>query len=213
MNANIEKIKKLLRLARDKSASPAEAATAMSKALEMAATAGIDLSKVPTDAHSSSLTHRTTKAPWGSAERHAAVLVCKHFSVQALFSEIDGRKVVHFYGRVDACDLAIYVFVYIVRCARTAWKNRANKRLKNRASFIYGFFLGIDELLPAKFHQPGLLPAFKAYRDEFLLRGEKLVNKTITLKKAPVKALSAGYHAGRKTSIHQAIRGNNPLLS
>lgn len=213
MHPALDKIKKLLRLARDKSASPAEAATALAKALATAAEHGIDLDKVSTDDNAHTITHRTTKAAFGDAERNAAHTIRKHFNVDALFSSQDGKKVVHFYGYPEACDLAIYVFVYLVRCAKSAWKNRANKRLKNRSAFILGFFCGIEQHIPPKFHQPGLLPSFQAYRDEVLLSGGKLIFRKIAPKKMPIKSLSAGYSEGRKTGINNAIRGTDkPLI-
>ena len=213
MNPALEKIKKLLRLARDKSATPTEAATALQMAMRIAAASGIDLNKVSTDETSQNLTHRTTNATFGEAERNASLIVRKHFNVEALFSSVNGKKVVHFYGYAEACDLAIYVFVYLVRCAKAAWNNRVNRRLKNRPAFIIGFFCAIDEMIPEKFHQPGLMPAFQAYRDEVLLRGGKLITKTLDAKTLPAKSLTAGYKAGQQQSINQAIRGTDkPLI-
>lgn len=214
MNPSLEKIKKLLRLARDKSATPAEAAAAFAKAMEIAADAGIDLAKVSTDDNASSVTHRTTSALFGDAERLASNLIRKHFNVDALFSTQKQKRVIHFYGFPEACDLAIYVFVYLVRCAKSAWKHRANKRLKKRSSFIFGFFLGIEQQLPTKFHQPGLVPAFQAYRDEVLLQGSKIITRSIAPKSSAIKSLTAGYMAGQKSKINNAIRGTNqPLIS
>jgi hypothetical protein len=214
MNPTIEKIKKLLRLARDKSATPAESAAALAKAIAMATESGIDLDKVSTDDNSQSLNHRTTSARFGSAERNACSIIRKHLNVDALFSNRGGKNVVHLYGFPEACDLAVYVFVYLVRCAKSSWKNRANKRLKNRDAYIYGFFLGIDELMPEKFHQPGLLPAFNAYRDEVLLGGSsQLITKRIAPKNTPIKSLTAGYMAGKKNGINNAIPGTDkPLI-
>lgn len=100
------------------------------------------------------------------------------------------------------------------RCAKDAWTKRANRRLKNRKAFIMGFFYAIDELMPEKFHQPGLLPSFQVYRDEVLLRGGKLITKTLDTKSLSAKSLTAGYKAGQKQSINHAIRGTDkPLIS
>jgi hypothetical protein len=213
MNPTLEKIKKLLRLARDNSATPAEAAAALAKAIAMATESGIDLDKVSTDDNSQSLTHRTVKSCFGDAERNAAHTVRKHFNVEALFYSNGKKRVVHFYGFPEACDLSIYVFVYLVRASKSAWKNRANKRLKNRSAFIMGFFFGIDEHFPEKFHQDGLLPSFQAYRDEVLLSGGKLITRQIAPKTISVKSLSAGWKAGKNKGINNAIRGTDkPLI-
>lgn len=213
MNPALDKIRKLLRLARDKSASPAEAAAALAKAIQIANDSGIDLDKVSTEDNAHTITHRTTNAAFGDAEINAANTVRKHFNVAALFSSLHGKKVVHFYGYPEACDLSIYVFVYLVRCAKSAWKNRANKRLKNRSAFILGFFCGIEAHMPPKFHQPGLLPSFQAYRDEVLLSGGKLITRNLAPKKLPIKSLTAGYQAGKSNGINNAIRGTDkPLI-
>ena len=214
MNPTLEKIKKLLRLARDKSATAAEAAAALTKAMQLATDAGIDLAKVSTDERDNSVTHRTTPAPFGPAERYTATLLKKHFNVDALFSSRAGKRVIHLYGYAETCDLAIYVFVFIVRCAKSAWKNRANKRLKNREAFIFSFIMGIDELMPPKFHQPGIVPSFKTYRDEVLLSGgSKLITRASSPKNLPSRATAAGYRAGKNNGINNAIRGTDkPLI-
>jgi len=213
MNPILEKIKKLLRLSRDSAASANEAAIALAKAMLLASEHGIDLDKVSTDDTDNTVTHRTTGALFGAAERNAASLVKRHFNVDALFSKRTGKAVVHFIGYPETCDLAIYVFVYLVRCAKSAWKKRENRRLKNRAAFIYGYFLSIDELMPKKFHQPGLVPSFVSYRDAVLLQGSKLITRNIAPKSTPIKSLTAGYKAGQKTGINNAIRGTDkPLI-
>ncbi len=214
MNPAIDKIRKLLRLAKCSKATPNEAATALSKAMQLAAEHGIDLDKVSTDDAGSQITHRTTGALFGVAERNASSLVKSHFNVDVLFSKRLGKPVIHFIGYPETCDLAIYVFVYLVRCARNAWKNRANKRLRNRESYIYGFFLAIHELMPPKFHQPGLVPSFQSYKEEVLLTGGRLITRTIAPKSIPVKSLTAGYMAGKRNGINNSIRGTDkPLIS
>lgn len=214
MNPALDKIRKLLRLSKCSKATPNEAAVALAKAMQLAAEHGIDLDQVSTDDNASNVTHRTTTALFGVAERNAANLVKKHFNVDALFSKRSGRSVIHFIGYPESCDLAIYVFVYLVRCARSAWKKRINKRLRNRESFIFGFFLAIDELMPPKFHQPGLVPAFKSYTEEVLLQGRKIITRKIAPKSAPVKSLTAGYLAGKNNGIHAPIRGTEyPLIA
>lgn len=214
MNPALEKIRKLLRLSRDSKATPNEAAVALAKAMQLAAEHGIDLDQVTTDESPSTVTHRTTAAVFGVAERNASSLIKKHFNVDALFSNKSGKAVIHFIGYPETCDLAIYVFVYLVRCARHAWKNRANKRLRNRSSFIFGFFLAIDQLMPPKFHQAGLIPAFKTYTEEVLLCGAKVITRRVAPKSTPVKSLTAGFLAGKQNGIYAPIRGTSqPLIS
>ena len=213
MNPILDKIRKLLRLSKCAKATPNEAAVALAKAMRLAAENGIELDKVSTDDADAHVTHRTTPAPFGVAERNASSLVKRHFNVDVLFSKRGGKAVVHFIGYPETCDLAIYVFVYLVRCSRNAWKNRHNKRLRNRESFIYGFFLAIDKLMPPKFHQPGLMPSFKSYTEEVLLQGCKLITRPIAPKSTPVKSLTAGFRSGMNNGINNAIRGTDkPLI-
>jgi hypothetical protein len=183
--------------------------------MQLAAEHGIDLDKVSTDDGRSPVTHRTTAARFGLAERNASSLVKKHFNVDALFSNRTGKPVIHFIGFTEQCDLAIYVFVYLVRCAKSAWRNRSNKRLKNRDAFIFGFMIAIDDLMPPRFHQPGIVPAFKAYTEAVLLSpGSKLTTRPCAPKNTPVKSLTAGWLAGKRNGINPAIRGTDkPLIA
>jgi hypothetical protein len=212
MNPILDKIRKLLRLSKCSKATANEAAVALAKAMQLAAEHGIDLAKVSTEESDSSVTHRTTPAPFGVAERNASSLVKRHFNVDALFSSSSGKKVVHFIGYPETCDLAIYVFVYLVRCAKSAWKNRSNKHLKNRESYIYGFFLAIDELMPPTFHQPGLVPSFQTYTEHVLLSGRKIITKPVAPKSTTIKALTSGFLAGQKNGIHNSVRNTDNHL-
>jgi hypothetical protein len=211
MTPILEKIQKLLRLSKCSKATPNEAAVALAKAMKLAADNGIDLDKISTDEVDSQVTHRTTGAVFGVAERNASALVKRHFNVGALFSKRSGKAVIHFIGYPETCDLAIYVFVYLVRCARSAWKNRPNKRLRNRESFIFGFFLAIDRLMPPKFHQPGLVPSFEAYTENILLKGSRMITKSIAPKSTPIKSLAAGFRAGESNGINAPLRGSDTL--
>lgn len=214
MNPILDRIRKLLRLSKCSKASPNEAAVALAKAMQLAAENGIDLAKISTEDSDANVTHRTTPATFGVAERNASSLVKRHFNVDALFATQDGKKVIHFTGYPETCDLAIYVFVYLVRSAKSAWKNRTNKRLKNRESFIFGFFLAIEELMPPTFHQPGLVPSFRAYTEQVLLSGRKIITKPVAPKSTTIKSLTSGWIAGQKNGIHAPLRGTStPLLS
>ena len=81
----LDKIKKLLRLARDEAASPHEAANALTKALELASREGIDIESVNTDEEDSTTTHNSFPCSvFGDAEKLAAMLMREYFSVEVI---------------------------------------------------------------------------------------------------------------------------------
>ena len=138
MNPAFAKIKKLLRMAKDRAASSAEAATAMRKAMELAAEHGIDLTAIPPDdPEHGGMTHASETSQAGPAHRKAAALVRRHFGVDPLFDSTGEKPVIHFIGFESNTQLALYCYTYLVRASRAAWRKRANKRredaLKARA--------------------------------------------------------------------------------
>lgn len=211
----IDKIKKLLRLAKDGAATPAEAATALAKALAMAAENGIDLSKIPDDSTSGSgMSHATEPSQAGLPHRLAARLVSRHFGVEAIFDSTGKKPVIHFIGIDENCHLAIYCYVYLVRSMRTAWRKRTNRRLRDRESFLRGFTAAIDNQMPAVFHRPGLVLSTKAYIEGVILAGKTGVTiKETQSKPKKLNAASAieGGIAGRKAGIRNALRGSETL--
>ena len=217
MNPILDKIKKLLRLGRDSAASPAEAALAMAKALKLAADHGIDLSQVPTDDPAAGgMTHETEPSQAGPAHRLASRLVKRHFGVETLFDSTGSKPVIHFIGLETNCQLARYCYVYLVRASRAAWRKRQNRRLRDRESFLRGYFAAIDKLMPATFHQPGLILAAGPYIEGVILAGKAGVSiKTTETKPAKLSdaAFFHGILAGKQGGIRNAIRGTDkPLI-
>ncbi|MEO5914821.1 MAG: DUF2786 domain-containing protein [Luteolibacter sp.] len=214
MNPIIDKIKKLLRLSKDGGATPAEAATAMAKALQLAADNGLRLEDIPPDSDIGVLTHETVKSTAGPAQVLAAGIVKEHFGVDTLF--ITGcRKEIHFIGLPEQVALAAYVYTYLVRTMCRAWRTRTNKRLRDRNAFLRGFSASINRLMPAVFHVPGIILCAKKYVDEVICVGSGY-SKTTTIQAPKAKsdrAFSDGYDAGKKAGIRNAIRGTTqPLL-
>ena len=125
-------------MAKDRAASSAEAATAMRKAMELAAEHGIDLTAIPPDdPEHGGMTHASETSQAGPAHRKAAALVRRHFGVDTLFDSTGEKPVIHFIGFESNTQLALYCYTYLVRASRAAWRKRANKRredaLKARA--------------------------------------------------------------------------------
>lgn len=211
----IEKIKKLLRLGRDKSATPAEAAVALQKAQDLAAEHGVDLGALPPDQDGTGgMSHSTENSTKGPAQVRASSLVKRHFNVETVFDSTGPKRVIHFIGVETNCQIAAYVYIYVVRAANSAWKNRSNKRLRDRTAFISGFISAIDRMMPEKFHQPGLVVAADRYIEGVILAGKTGIK--ITGLKTPKKPLSEkafrdGYIEGTGAGINNALRGTETL--
>jgi hypothetical protein len=211
----IEKIKKLLRLGRDKGATPAEAAVALQKAQDLAAEHGVDLGALSPDQDGTGgMSHATENSTKGPAQIHASQLVKRHFNVATLFDSTGPKRVIHFIGVETNCQIAAYVYIYVVRAANQAWRNRANKRLRDRRAFIIGFIAAIDRMMPEKFHQPGLVVVADRYIEGVILTGKTGIK--ITDVKGPKKPLSDkafrdGFIEGTGAGINNALRGTKPL--
>lgn len=215
MNPIVEKIKKLLRLGNNKGASFAEAASALRKAQELAAEHGIDIGAIPIGADGvEGVTHVTESSQKGVPHRLASGIVRRHFGVDTLFDSTGSKPVIHFIGIETQCQIASYVYVYLVRTMRAAWRNRTNRRLRDRDSFLRGFAQAVESMIPEKFHQPGLVVSSKRYIEGVLL-GPDAKLKTIGGGK-PAKISDAaffqGYRDGKKAEIHNAVRGSNHEL-
>lgn len=209
MNPAIDKIRKLLRLAKDRAASPAEAASAMAKAQQIAAENSISLTEIPDDCDpSNSLTHVTTKSQAGLPHCLAAQAVKRHFGVATIFDPNGAHASIHIIGTPLQAELATYVYVYLVRVLRQAWLKRANRRLRDRESFLRGFAVAIREQLPEVFPQDGLILSSKAYIEQQIIGPNGRIRE-IGGKPKPLADSSFinGYRAGKKAGIRNAIPG------
>jgi hypothetical protein len=216
VNPIVEKIRKLLRLGRDSAASPAEAALAMSKAVQLAAEHGIDLASLPSDdGKGGGITHQTENSTKGVSQVQASRLVKRHFSVDALFDSTGPKPVVHFIGMEANCQLARYCYVYLVRAMSAAWRKRANRRLRDREAFIRGYAVAIDRAMPAVFHQPGLVVSSGDYIERvFASPGSKLSSFGAKPKKLSDASFREGFVTGAEAGIRNAIRGTDkPLIA
>lgn len=216
-NAIIDRIKKLLRLGRCKGATVAEAALALQKAQELAAEHGIDLGALPPDQDGvGGMSHSTEKSTKGPAQLRTSALVKQHFNVETLYDSTGKKSVVHFIGVETNCQIAAYVYVYVVRSANSAWKNRANKRLRDRRSFVTGFVAAIDAMMPKKFHQPGLVVSAERYVQGVIIAGRKGIKiHEVNGSKKPLadRAFQDGYIEGTGAGINNALRGTeSPLI-
>lgn len=213
MNPIIEKIRKLLALAKNDGSTANEAAIAMRKAISLASEAGVDLDSIPTDTATSATTHVSIKSTKGCAERFASCLIMHHFSVSTLFYSCGAKRVIYIIGFPEQCAIAEYVYVYLVRSMKKAWRDRSNKRLKNIGAFMSGFATAIHNQMPEKFHQDGLKIVHDDYIQNVILHGSGKIT-TIPNKSTNSTAASyAGYRAGAATTINNAIGMTIPKIS
>jgi hypothetical protein len=214
-SAILDKIKKLLRLGRCSAATPAEAAAAMAKAMQLAAEHGIDLSKLPADdGKGGGMTHQSEPSTKGVSQFEASRLVKRHFGVDTLFDSTGSKPVVHFIGLEENCHLARYCYVYLVRSMNAAWRTRANRRLRDRRAFIRGYAIAVDRAMPAVFHQPGLVLSADAYIAEVLASpGCKITQIGGKDSKLSDAAFREGFITGTGAGIRNALRGTDkPLI-
>ena len=216
MNPIVDRIKKLLRLGNNEAATMAEAAAALKKAQELAVEHGIDLGAIPADVDGpGGMTHVSEPSQAGMPHRLASGIVKHHFGVDTLFDSTGAKPVSHFIGCETNCQIAVYVYIYLVRAMRAAWRNRTNRRLRDRDSFLRGFALGVETMIPEKFHQTGLVLCTKRYVEGVILAGKnaKITPiKTGGKKKLSDRSFFEGYRDGKITGIHNAVRGSNTEL-
>lgn len=205
-----KRLEKLLRLARDRAASPHEAATALHKAAQLAQEHGIDLESINLSADSSTpgaspLRHSRAKSDKGQVARHAANLIRKQFGCRVVF--LYGREIV-IVGPGTFVEVALYAFQYIRRAINSAWKNRSNRRLRDRNGFVAGFAAAISEAMPEAFRNHSLIPddALETYLSTAVF-GREITLHGLPSQKSTIshKAAHAGFIAGRRHGIHGAL--------
>ena len=209
-----ETIKKLLRLARDKAASPAEAASALAKAQAIAEANGQALPDDPgesPDPKRNVLAHHKVMSASGYAERKAAWLICVQFPVRYIWGWgglFDSKRSIYFIGPPCFVEIAGYCFTYLRRTMATAWRKRANKRIKNRRAFIDGFAAAIYEQMPEEFRGRGLVDIdAAAYFITVISPGATLAMMGQLATRGSSAALTAGFVAGRRHGIRNALEG------
>lgn len=211
----IDRIKKLLRLANDKAASPAEAANAMKRALQLAEEEGITLDQIDPneDDFAGILTHQSAEFRGiGTAEILSMHLVCHYFHVEHLIDRSGRKPAIHFVGSRSACDLAVYVHNYLSKAMRQAWANNTDRRLK-RDSFMRGFAHAIERQMPKVFHDDALVPACTEYIQAALLNpGESIKTSTPKSKPLALVSFNQGFKKGNEAGIRNGLDQQNPQL-
>lgn len=218
MTPIIEKIKKLLRLAR--SSNPHEAALAMQRALALAEEHRIAIEGINPDQSAPAFAHRSGKvfARMSHDQTFASLIVQRFFRVKAITKgcvRVDkhgwpcaGEKMT-FVGTESDLEIAFYVFDFLTHHFAYCWRKHRG-RCRNRYSFIHGMFVGLHSKLseseppaPARSSKGNELElSMKAYIAEHF--GEL---KTKGMPDAKAQAARwAGYVQGRKTEIRPGIK-------
>ena len=219
MNTVIERIKKLLRLAR--SSNPHEAALAMQRALALAEEHRIAVETLDPDRAAPSFTHQSgrTFVRVSHDQRFAALIVHRFFRVHTLIENCvrvdrhgwpsNGQKMT-FIGTESDVEIAIYVFNFLTHHFAWCWRKHRG-RCRHRYSYVHGMFIGLwSKLSDAEPSMPErqtkgneLELSMRSYIAEHF--GE--LERTGKLPKAKARAAAwAGYVQGRKTEIRPGIK-------
>lgn len=226
MSEIIDKIKKLLRMKRG--GTPEEVATAVSLAQQIAQKHNIDLGSInPDDEQSAStITHEADvlKSRLPLEAKLAAAILVNFFNVGMVTQHkttgltrqwrLQKAWVVNFVGSKIDIEVGRYVFVFLQRHFRHSWAHRQNRKLRNRAAFMHGMFLGLAAKLEKEkeVNQPtgtGLIWLERAVerRNSYIAKlwpnaKDKPLNEDDSDAAA---ARYAGVVAGQKTEIRKAV--------
>jgi hypothetical protein len=212
-------IKKLLRLARDKAASPAEASQALNRAMELIQRHNVDAAALDLDTEEESFVTEKIEIGWRTslAKHHALLMVDNYFGVRVVLS----RPHAAIMGRESDVAIARYVWSFLlgaINRATTAWataekKARRKTTGQKRQAFQQGWFYGLRASLSKPAAElpdtrTGIVLAtraaqLKAYADQqFPHTAEVPKRKSPRQNKA---AIYQGYIAGRSTTIHKPL--------
>ncbi len=224
--AALEKIKKLLRMKRG--GTPDEIATALRLAQEMAQKHGIDMNTVDPDTEDRErpLSHEDeilgARIQWEC--KYAMIVVDKFFHVSAFLNHgwervgsfAKRRHKITFVGSEWDRQIAIYVYHFLVRAFRRAWKHDSG-RCRNRQAFLYGMFLGISTKLRERQPkpvegEPGLVLLNAALTRRSAYIGKhfgKLTQSDTAPDHDADAAMNAGFRAGLNTEIRSGLGSSN----
>lgn len=226
MNDHVALIKKLLRLARDKAATAAEAAQALNRALDLIQRHNIDLAALNLDEADERFVQERIEIGWrrSLAKDHAIRILLNYFNVRCVLA----KPYLAVMGTESDVAIATYVFNFILgACARatTDWAKveRASRRKttgQKRLAFQQGWFYGLRAGLP-NLHQAtpselndrsptAIMLAHRRARLEAFEAEQFPHTKACAALKAPRQHRTAahqGFLAGRETTIHKPLAG------
>ena len=229
MNPHVDLIKKLLRLGRDKAASPAEASQALNRAMDLIRKHDVDIATLDLDEDEERMVLERVEIGWrvSLAKHHALKILIGHFNVHVVLSKPDAAIL----GTESDVAIAIYVFEFILgACARAtvAWakKEKLARRKttgQKRLAFQQGWFYGLRDGLKPPGEATGILEdsktaiviaarekRLKAFVDEQFPELTTVTRKDPRLNRA---AIYQGFLAGRETIIHKPLAGSGDQLA
>lgn len=225
MNAQadiVEKIKKLLRLAR--SSNPHEAQLALARALELAREHHVAIEGLNPDdaAKEKTVTHEDTEPSLRlSYDKEYAVRICSlFFGITAVFRTAivmhrgwpKRARHVSFVGTPTDVTIALYVYGFLQQHFAFCWRKHKG-RLRNRHAFIDGMFRGIVRRLfdaqPETDRNVTGTELVVAERESYIAQH---IGKTNAYAYGQPDhnaqaALNAGWHEGRNTVIAKPLNG------
>lgn len=232
MTSIIDRIKKLLRLARDKAATPAEAGNALNRALELIQQHEIDIATLDLDEPTEKLVCERIHVGQAVSfiKRRVNLIVIHYFRVRTIWERPDLAVV----GFETDVTIAGYVFAFLVRACSQALKDyvaaerkgRRKVTTRKKQSFIQGWMYGVATTLrdpDAPCHEiqdskTALIIAEK--KSQVDKHFEQLFPDCISspIRKKPFNktALWHGYRRGKDTSIttpHPRHRNTEPPTS
>lgn len=227
MNIHVDKIKKLLRLARAEGATPAEASLALSRALDLIQHHNIDIAALNLDGDDERFVQEQIEIGWrrSLAKDHAIRILINYFNVRCVLT----KPYVAVMGTESDVAIATYVFNFILgACARATaeWAKveRAARRKttgQKRLAFQQGWFWGLRAGLPKRNEgtpeelqdqSPAAImladrsARLRAFEAEQFPDTEECPDL-----KAPRNhrtAAHSGFIAGRSTTIHKPLAGS-----
>lgn len=221
----LEKLKKLLRLAR--SSNPHEAALAMEKAMALAAEHRVSLDQVNPDHEPPRFTHRDDDEHFVRLpveHQFAGMIVQRFFRVKTICRTClragrDGwpqrREVMTLVGTETDVEIGLYVVGFLVHHFRFCWRHHRG-RCRNRTAFMRGMFAGLyHKLLSA---EPPAAPASAATTALEVSMNGYLAQHFGELKDRSMPgggseataAMRAGYRQGQQTEIRGGIKPGAP---
>lgn len=223
----IERIKKLLRLAR--SSNRHEAELAMARALELAAEHCVAIERLNADecAKEKATTHRVSEALSRVTydREFANEICCRFFGVTALENHfirmVDRRPRsavrIIWVGTRSEIEIATYVAAFLTRHFAFCW-NRFGGRFRNRKAYVYGMYLGVARKLDEE------MPKFRSSGTELVLAEQKAyiaaqLGEPDSVYISPPDhrahgAFIAGFRQGGQTQIRPALKpSKQPTLA
>lgn len=216
----VDRIAKLLRLA--KSSNPHEAAAALAKAMELAAEHRVALESIPLEeAETAKRTaHRDTDpfARLSYDRKYACIILRRFFRVRVIHRGAivmrDGlpaaSRKISFVGQTADLEIALYVYAFLLAHFTYCWSHHRG-RLRSRPSFVRGMFEGIFSKLYEAEAAAGaartgteLAESFGHYISLHFGPTEQMKNR---LPDADASAARyRGYVHGRKTEIRTPLK-------